>query len=152
MQTRACITVKMLCTCAYLICFFHIFAIFCLSDLDVTHLQLLLFVWHSFTIVTRNKLLQQCVSAVIKVAEEKRWGYMGTCLRSYIERHWLNLSKENSTSQFRYRPFMTGWKKDDILITSPSTHAGALVVCAGSFLFSKCSAVSSIVPRLWLVW
>ena len=42
------------------------------SDLDVTHLQLLLFVWHNFSLDTRKKLLLQCVTAVVKVAEEKK--------------------------------------------------------------------------------
>ena len=41
-------------------------------DLDVTHLQLLLFVWHNFSPDTRRMLLLQCVRAAIHVAEEKQ--------------------------------------------------------------------------------
>ena len=42
-----------------------------LLDLPVTHLQLLLLVWGSFSDSVRKELLLKCVAAVNKVAEEK---------------------------------------------------------------------------------
>ena len=42
-----------------------------LSDLPVTHLQLLLLVWGSFTEPVRKGLLLQCVGIINKVAEER---------------------------------------------------------------------------------
>ena len=42
-----------------------------LLDLPVTHLQLLLLVWGSFSDGVRKELLLKCVAAVNKVAEEK---------------------------------------------------------------------------------
>ena len=40
-------------------------------DVDVSCLQLLLFVWHSFTALTRASLLTQCAHAVIKAGRAK---------------------------------------------------------------------------------
>ena len=40
-------------------------------DLPVTHLQLLLLVWGSFSDVVRKELLLKCVAALNKVAAEK---------------------------------------------------------------------------------
>lgn len=40
-------------------------------DLSVSHLQLLLLVWHNFSTDTRRDLLLKCVKAVNRVAEEK---------------------------------------------------------------------------------
>ena len=42
-----------------------------LPDLSVSHLQLLLLVWHNFSSDTRRDLLLKCVKAVNRVAEEK---------------------------------------------------------------------------------
>ena len=41
------------------------------ADLDVTYLQLFLFVWHSFTVETRRALLNQCVRAVMRAAQAR---------------------------------------------------------------------------------
>lgn len=41
-------------------------------DLDVTHLQLMLFVWHSFSFETRASLLTTCAQAVVKAGNAKR--------------------------------------------------------------------------------
>ena len=42
-----------------------------LADMDVAYLQLLLFVWHSFTVETRKTLLIQCAHSVMKAAQAK---------------------------------------------------------------------------------
>ena len=42
-----------------------------LVDLSVTHLQLLLLIWHNFSKDTRKTLLLKSVDAVNRVAEEK---------------------------------------------------------------------------------
>ena len=41
------------------------------TDLSVSHLQLLLLVWHNFSDDTRKNLLLKCVSSVNRVAEER---------------------------------------------------------------------------------
>lgn len=41
-------------------------------DLDVTHLQLMLFVWHSFSFETRASLLTSCAQAVVKAGMAKQ--------------------------------------------------------------------------------
>lgn len=42
------------------------------TDLDVCHLQLLLFAWHSFSVGTRRALLLRCANAIIHVAKERK--------------------------------------------------------------------------------
>jgi len=44
------------------------------EDLDVTYLQLFLFVWHSFTVETRRALLNQCVRAIMRAAQARENG------------------------------------------------------------------------------
>lgn len=49
-------------------CFFSHFVSFFLSDLNVEHLQLLLFIFHNFSITQRKSVLTYCAKVVITVA------------------------------------------------------------------------------------
>ena len=51
------------------VCFLFFFLL--PADMDVAYLQLLLFVWHSFTVETRKALLIQCAHTVMKAAQAR---------------------------------------------------------------------------------
>ena len=42
-------------------------------DLSAPHMQLMLFVWHSFSVETRRVLLSQCAQAVVTVAKANEY-------------------------------------------------------------------------------